>query len=334
MATGSRLLWGLFLVFAAGCEDEGKDPDPDNGGSKTDNDDNEPAPSPSWAVGDDSAMLRIEMDGSSSDYDLRGSADLLGIACHGTEVAWAVGSGGTLIYTHDAGRTWAQAPVELDATLRAVAISASHVIIAAGDDGSVIVSRTRGADFTEIVAPPVDFTAVATDADGEVALLTANDGSIWRYEAGAAGLTQVWAADAPLRGIAMTGDGEQVVSVGDDGTWLTSTDGGITFEARDVGTDRDLYAVRLSNAGALALAVGGAGSVVRWDGDRPEVQELLDDETDLRAVHLSGTGHGIAVGESGVAFVSHDAGQSWSPLGLSTTRDLYGVDEIGLHGHL
>ncbi|MEM6988948.1 MAG: YCF48-related protein [Myxococcota bacterium] len=348
----TRVLLALALTVFVGCDVEEPNPapvgkgsaGPANGGSKgttggTEDDGDDDGGTPdddggSWAVGRGAEMIRIAADGSSSGYDLRGEYDLLGIACHGDKVAWAVGTGGTILYTNDAGERWRPAATQTDATLRAVAISSTHVIFAVGDDGSVLVSRGAGAPFDDLVAPAIEFTGVASNLDGSLAFATAFDGSIWAYDVDHAGLHKVWQDEAALHSIAMTPDAARVVAVGDDGTWLQSLDEGRSFERVDVETDRDLYAVQLAASDELGLAVGEAGTVVQVDALGPVVQQLLDAETALRAVHLSGTGHGIAVGDAGVAFTTRDAGERWEPTSVATTRDLFGVDEISLHGHL
>lgn len=359
----TRFMVALALAVCGGCDDEqDKSPAPvgnssgapsgGNGGKGTtggtndgdgdgDDDDGDDgnAPPPdddggAWAVGQGAEMLRIDPDGSgASGYDLQGDQDLLGIACHGDRVAWAVGTAGTLLYTNDAGERWSVAATGLDTALRAVAISSAHTIITVGDEGAVLVSRDAGARFSELVAPAVDFSAVTADAAGLVAFAASDDGSIWRYDAGSPGVSQVWVGNDSLHGIAMTPGGDRIVAVGDDGRWMQSVDRGETFRAQDAATERDLHAVQLAADGRWALAVGEAGTVVVWDELGPVVQELLDDETALHAVHVSGTGHGIAVGDAGVAFTTLDAGLRWEPVGLPTTRDLFGVDEISLHGH-
>lgn len=289
---------------------------------------------PYWAVGEQGEMLRIEPDGAAGGYDLDEQADLLAIDCFGRSVAWAVGSSGTLIRTSDGGSSWERVELETGMTLRGVSIVDDANVYVAGDAGGFYVTHDGGGTWEVLAAPAVDFTAVATDEAGSVALLTAMNGTIWRYHQGDSVEAVHEMPGAVLHAISVTADGQEAVAVGDLGLWLLSIDGGSSWSANDVGTARDLHAVQLAHEGGIAVAVGEAGVVVRSGPMGLDVTETLDPALSLQAVHLSASGHGIAVGDAGVVLLTTDLGDQWMPGDLATSHDLLGVDGLGGHAHL
>lgn len=318
----------VSVAAAVGCKQNKDD----------DNDPDDPGPS-FWLVGDQGTMLQFDGLGEPQTYPLEHDGDLLAIACHGANTAWTVGAGGTVLKTRDVGRTWQTVDVSTAADLRAVAI-AEHTpegietVWIVGDDGVVLHSDDGGSSFTTHEAPGDSLTAVTTDADGEVAFATADDGTIWRLTTAAAEV--VHDGGGRLWGVSMAthpDDHDAIVAVGDDGAAWRSEDG-LSWSALELGTTRDLYAVRVSAGGELTLAVGEAGVVVQAEAAGVLVDERLDAGVALRALHVGADGRGQAVGDAGVVLLTGDAGMTWTHVDGMTDATLRGVDDFHRGGHL
>lgn len=290
-----------------------------------------------WAVGARGELLHVDAKSFGS-HDAGSVSDLHAIAGDGQATAWIVGEEGLALYTLDGGETWDRVTLPAAGTLRAIALAGTELVQLAGDDGQWFVSRDGGVRFSVLQTPRVPWTGLATDGLGLFTFATGSDGSLWRHDAEAHALERVFAGSAPLRAIAITEAGDRVIAVGDAGTWIESEDLGETWIARDVDTQRDLFAVRVSSQNDLALAVGEAGVVVRVESSEGSVDELPGDavfragsaaEWALRAIDLSAEDRVIVVGDAGLAFTSHDTGRSWHPMGLANTQDLHGVVRLG-----
>lgn len=309
--------------------------------SKDDDDDGTSTGSPttdtgsSWLVGEDGEMLRLGAGGEVEPYPLDEDADLHAIACVGSEVAWVVGGGGTVLSTNDAGKTWQRHDVGVTSDLRAVAVGEDHhaswTLVAVGDDGVVLEGRPD-AELTRIAAPALDWAAVALDAHGDTVLLASDDGTLWRAT-GSDAPVQVWSADATLTGLSMTPAGDRAVVVGSEGLVAISDDGGTSWTPIAVPTFRDLRAVRLAKDGSAIVAVGDAGVVVTIDDDGATATEQLDPALALHGVHLHSTGAGHAVGDAGIVLVTPDVGRTWSPVETGTDAVLRGIDDVNLGAH-
>ncbi len=322
----SILVLGLVLM---GCskndkEDKGNTTGPSTGGN-------------SWVVGDDGEMLRMAASGEVEPYPLDSDADLLGIACVGDLVAWVVGSGGTVLSTGDGGQHWASHALgSTDDLLAVAAVGDEHTGTSAVVVAGAGVLRMAGADgvFADVAAPARDWTAVALDlGSGTRILAAADDGSLWRSNGASAAERVLTLEDRSLSGVAFMPGGERAVVVGSEGTMALSDDGGRSWTAVDTGTDRDLYAVRMSTDGASIIAVGAAGVVVTVGEDGTTAHEHLDPALSLRGLHVGDDGSGHAVGDAGVVLETDDYGRTWAARDVGTNVVLRGVDDVHGHAH-
>jgi photosystem II stability/assembly factor-like uncharacterized protein len=328
----SRLFSTLALfamVSAASCEscDGGTGHGSGGGGGGTS----------SWLVGRGGLMLNLDEHGRMGRYPLETRGDLLAIACWGSARAFVSGDDGLLMATEDAGVTWRTIDVGSKTRLRAVAIADNAHIFAAGDDGVFLVSPDWGWNWTAVAAPKVVWTSVAPRHDGGAALLTTASGDIYRYD----GKELALVAAAPaggLNAIAWSMDGQIAVAVGEGGAMLVSSDGGQRWRDRPSGTTHTLHDVWLIGEDGKSLyAVGEGGVLVRgWsetgDGATPR---SLGENLVLRGLHLQASGHGAIVGDRGSMFVTHDFGDSWTPVETGVDSDIFAVDAVGAdHQHL
>lgn len=321
---------GCSLTLAACAADKPDDTTKGDSGGDTNNDTGSDEGG-FWAVGAGGKMIRLDHDGEAAFYPLELSDDLRAIACKGRDQAVVAGAAGVVLTTLDAGQSWDRVAVDPGLELRAVALSAGYTGYIVGD-GVVLRSQDDSRTWTPLAVEAHDWTAVSTTAIGKTALLTTAGGQIFRLQDDA--LTQVHAGDgALLTGVAITPDGRHAVAVGHTGALLRSDDGGLTWSAELPATSRDLLAVRIAADASQVVAVGEAGTVVRIADDDTAVTQLLDPALSLRALHL-GSGHGHAVGDDGVVFVTHDAGRSWEPVSVDLDVDLLGLDDLHGEPHL
>jgi photosystem II stability/assembly factor-like uncharacterized protein len=324
MLARSRSLIVVLLVLAplACKKGKGSGPDPD------------PDPDPSvWMVGDNGTMIRVDGDGEASGYPLELDADLLAIACHGTQTAWVAGEQGTVLHSRDAGESWDVVELDTVATWRALAV-AEHTpegveaLWLVGDAGAVAYTPDGGTSWIAVPGAGVNFTGVATEPDGNTAIAVADDGSIWQLDEAQA--LAVYTGAAALRGVDLAAHGAAAVAVGDDGTMLRSTGEGWT--AVELPTSLDLHGVRVAADDSLTIAVGEAGIVVRIEAG--DVELLEQSGPTLRALHLGSEGRGQAVGDAGTALFSTDTGISWIERTMAGGATLRGVDDFHAGGHL
>ncbi len=294
----------------------------------------------SWLVGRDGLMLNVATTpGQARPYGLRTRRDLTDIVCRGEFEAWVVGQAGTLLTTSDGGATWIEAALGTTETLRGVAVAEQGTAYAVGDAGIFFRSVDHGHHWQALPAGPVAWTAVATRDDGGAALLTAIDGSLWRFDGTTAAATRVYAGDGTsLNAVALDGPGMVAIAVGDNGLMIESRDGGLTWNRLPLGTTRSLRDLWLLQGAGRVVAVGEAGVIVDWRMGAPaagaRIDELLPAALSLRGIHLETGGHGMIVGDAGWAFMTHDAGLTWTRLDLRETRDILAVDALEVGPHL
>jgi photosystem II stability/assembly factor-like uncharacterized protein len=321
------LVVAVLLLAPLACKKPkgGKDPGPD--------------PDPNvWMVGDNGTMIRVNSDGEASGYPLELDADLLAIACHGSQTAWVAGEQGTVLHTRDAGESWELAElhgVDTVTNWHALAVAehtpeGAEAVWLVGDGGAIAYTPDGGTSWFAVPGADVDFTGVATDPDGNTAIAVADDGSIWQLDETQA--LVVHTGTVALRAVDLATHGAAAVAVGDEGTMVRSTGEGWT--PIELPSNLDLHAVRVAADGSLTLAVGEDGIVVRVEAGDVELVELEQASPTLRALHLGSDGRGQAVGDAGTVLFSTDTGISWTDASVGGGAILRGVDDFHAGGHL
>ncbi|WP_110972955.1 WD40/YVTN/BNR-like repeat-containing protein [Pseudomonas huaxiensis] len=115
---------------------------------------------------------------------------------------------------------------------------------------------------------------------------------------------------------ALLADGPQLLGVGERGTILTSNDGGLSWQARQVGGEREATLTAVTAlAPGLLIAVGHDGWILRSTDGGQQWQEMHYDAglgEPLLGVWSSDGQHVVAYGSYGKYLESSDAGQHWS----------------------
>ena len=126
------------------------------------------------------------------------------------------------------------------------------------------------------------------------------------------------------------------MAVGDDGVMLSRA--GDSWTPIELGTTRDLFAVRLASDGGLMVAVGEAGTMVTMAGAEISVRDPGPGSATLRALHLNDDGRSQAVGDAGrisfwagASIAEFEAATDMSLVGAPTLR---GVDDFHAGAHL
>lgn len=312
---------GALVSSALACKKGGDDPSPGP--------DDGDGPSGSWATGDDGSMYNIKPDGSlGPGYDLEADTDLLAIACRGLDTAFVVGEQGLMLRTFDGGDSWEAIELSTTRTLRDVAAARPDIVYVAGDQ-MLVRSIDSGDSWTEVAVPAASWLQVVTDHLGATGLALADDGSLWRWADGQPPQLAITMAGA--HGLAMAHGGAHAAIAGAGGLLARSVDGGASWAPIATGTEVDLHAAWVTDAGDV-VAVGDGGTVVRAAGDAVTIS--TPGAGTLRAVHINARGEGLAAGDAGQVLNTVDGGRTWRPLPVALPTTIRGLDEVNGDGHL
>lgn len=211
-----------------------------------------------------------------------------GLAVPSDEVIWAVGRGGKVVRSDDAGRTWRvqDASAAAGATLQGIAAWDARRAVAAGN-GSTILSTEDG-------------------------------GATWRRAPALAGapprvLLAVRAAPAG-----------RAFAVGELGTVLATADHGATWQAIGGGEDLAWNDVAALPDGTLVL-VGEFGRIRRIEAAGAAHDVPSPVKASLTAVAFRDAATGVAVGLEGAVLVTRDGGRAWRRAAAGTAEHLFAV---------
>lgn len=282
-----------------------------------------------WLVGSSGLMVNVQANGATSGYATASTQTLNGIACRYSGEAWVVGTGGTLLYTNDAGASWTPQAIPTTADLRTLATQNYGPVFVAGN-GVFLMSTDTGAHWTQLGDGKANFRSIAAAQDAETVLAISDDGGLWSFEH----QQLVKRSTMPgARAIAVSPDGQTALLVGDN-LLSKSTDGGRTWSAL-AASERVRYDDVRVDANGQAVAVGAAGAIAHVAFDGSVVMQHIG-AADLHTIHIAEIGEdyesvGFAAGEGGHVWITRDGGWSWSE-GPNAGQTVFGVDEIG-DGH-
>lgn len=200
----------------------------------------------------------------------------------------AVGERGTILSSHDSGRSWEASQVGegRDATLTGVVALSPQVLVAVGHDGWILRSTDSGMSWREMHHDP---------SLGE-----------------------------PLLGV-WSGDGHQVVAYGSYGKFLVSSDAGEHWSAREMPGDGAHFNSLDGGADGRQMLVGEQGLVLRSSDGGEHWQDLppFYNGSLFGVVRLSAS-HWLAYGMRGHVFTSADFGDTWQRIEIDSSQPIYG----------
>ncbi len=237
-----------------------------------------------WVVGRTGIVLHTRDGGNTWTQQATLGKHLFHVAALDDKTAWAVGDWGAMVVTRDGGRTWQDRSFERDVILYAQSWPDRLHGWVVGETGVVLRTTDGGETWEELDAGigktlfGVHFTDTqrgwACGLDGLI-LRTNDGGKTWEVLRGnpeISGLEQVGVAEqlenASLYDIVV--HGRTGVAVGDIGTIFFSSDGGKTWERKQVPGEWKLGWIRSVAlvANGAGMIVGAGGLTVRIDGQR------------------------------------------------------------------
>jgi photosystem II stability/assembly factor-like uncharacterized protein len=247
---------------------------------------------------------------------------------------WAVGDGGEILATTDAGENWAHQASSTLFNLNSVWFTDADSGWAVGNSGMAVHTTDGGANWTpmptgasenlmDVVFAYPD-TGWAVGSAGAI-LTTFNWGATW---------TKQNPTTFTLHSVSFAGT-RRGWAVGDNGTILGTTDRGLTWSIEPPVTSQSLRGV-WRRSELVAFAAGQQGVVPRTVNVAGlPVWELQNTgaSNQLEGVFYPTDAIGFAVGLNASALVlrTDDAGVTWSPQTVpvpTTLRDVYFVDEL------
>lgn len=263
---------------------------------------------------------------------------LRGVTFSTTEKGWAVGTGGSMFSTADAGATWTQRSSGVTGDLLDIdfvdeqhgwAVGAGGTVLRTENGGETWVNEPTG---VSAIFNSVEFVdrrhgwLIGSDPTLVSSILATTDGGrTWTRQAaqGAAGMLDVEFQD-PLRGVA----------VGYLGAAFRTDDGGQTWSPIPMPEKSDAAFYSVAVDGDTVLIGAQFGVILRSeDAGATWTESNVMGEIDIHAVTLAGD-LALAAGEAGSLALSDDAGESWSTLPTTTTAILRRAAIAGGRGYV
>jgi len=231
---------------------------------------------------------------------------------------WAVGEGGTIMKSTNAGYAWTREVSNTSSSLNGVWFTSTTEGWAVGASGTVLHTTDAGTTWTRISPNPAASSfndVVFTDHNHGWAVGTG--GAIVRTTDAGVTWTRVFPTSYALRSVAMNGGGSGW-AVGDNGTIVGTHDAGATwFVVVPAVTSTALHAVRFRDANH-ANAAGDAGLTPRTVATPDSIAWEIDNAGagyQFEGLWFSSPATGWAVGYNGTGAIvrTDDGGISWTP---------------------
>ncbi len=224
-------------------------------------------------VGMGGVVLTSDDGGTWQQQDSGSDAPLLGVTATPVDGEWvATGAGGTIRRSTDGGTTWTEVDAGLDADLFAVdarparggdarnGSGSGYELVAVADDGTIATSSDGGERWSTATPVPGTWWWDVTTADDGTWVVSGGGGNLLTSPDATTWTTRTTGTTQTLRGV--TADPDGLLASGADGTVLRSTDGGASWQARDIG-DVGVELWRPAHGDGVWVVGGASGTLLR-----------------------------------------------------------------------
>ena len=302
-----------------------------------------PANGDPLATPEEAGLIIVTKDGGRTWRQAIGATSLSGVACSSAATCYAVGNGGTIMATIDAGTAWTRQDAystTSGASLNLVTVSCPSVTscYAVGEQGVVVAMTAQGGWQTQ--PNPLDGTPIALVGlscpgtltcyavgtppslpNGPGAILVTTDGGLhWRTQAYPqdqsphptfAALTELIAVACPNTAVCY--------AVGNGGVIVTTGDGGQTWHRQSSGTAARLTGITCPTLRACYVVgevsdARQAGTVIATADGGHTWHQVFHTDTALSGIACPSVARCYAVGDQATIVVSPDAGKTWRRL--------------------
>ena len=228
------------------------------------------------------------------------------------ETGWAVGD--DVLYTTDGWRSFEVQPTDLVGTLTGVDAWSEEEAIGAGLDGRIIYTSNGGASWTEQtsgVSADLRALAILNDqsviaaGDEQTVLRSDDQGTTWN-------VITTGLSENDINALSFLDDGQHGWAVGDTGFVAVTMDGGLTWQAQESGTLRDLRTVHFVDQNT-GWAAGRSGTILATtDGGQTWVPQVSPNAfASYDDLFFLDTQRGWAVSRGSITQTT-DGGATWS----------------------
>ncbi len=255
--------------------------------------------------------------------------NLTGVAFVDAQTGWAVGAGGTIRHTSNAGTSWAGQTSGTTQALNGVTFVDAKTGWAVGGGGVILHTANAGVTWTKQTSGTAStlygvyfsdaLTGWAVGASGAIRH-TLDGGSTWKPQP--SGTTQTLSAVA-------FADANNGWAGGNRGTQLHTSNGGASWTMIYLGKKQTLYAVLFADA-ANGWETGSNG-VIRHttNGGTSWATPASGTRSALYGATVGSDGNGWVVGGGGVIRHMSAGGTTWSAQTSGTTHNLRAVARAG-----
>jgi len=156
--------------------------------------------------------------------------------------AYAVGDGGTIVYTHNGGATWTVAASGTAMMLRGIDASNPTNVVAVGRNGTIVRSTNGGTSWASVVGPDMVSTLISVAfSDANTGIAATRYNYVWRTTDGGATWASISSASWVIQTDVRAQDATTFVMSGGWGVLMRSTDGGLTWSRLLSGTTADFF---------------------------------------------------------------------------------------------
>jgi photosystem II stability/assembly factor-like uncharacterized protein len=251
--------------------------------------------------------------------------NLSGIVSTDDAHGWAVGDGGTIVFTQDGGATWTAQTSNTTQNLHAVVFCDGAHGWTVGDGGTIVFTQDGGATWTAQTSNTTQNLHAVVFCDGAHGWTVGDGGTILgTTDGGTTWVSHASGTAVALNGIYFRGP-DTGWAVGDGGTILKTGDGGATWTQQTSGTTQNLHALAFADRNH-GWGVGDGGTILATtDGGATWIAQTSGVTQALEAAAFVDSARGWAVGAGGTLLHTSNGGATWAAQISNMSESLGGV---------